>query len=253
MKTTEPTFFLPMNPKFFIPVILLFAAALNLGAQIPEGIIRYEVTIDMHRNIPPEREEMKAMIPQYRTETYELFFNVQESLYKAKEDADADLAINRGGMRMVMRMPRTETHIDKENREVTVLQDFMGTNYLITEPLDIAPWRIGNEQMEIAGFLCMMAWYNDTIQNQEITAWFTPQIQPFLGPDRYVTLPGTVLALDINNGERVWVAREVEARELRRNDLRKPSRGEKITREEFQKMVREQMERMGGTMRGMRF
>lgn len=242
-----------MHLKSCMAGFLLIAAGLPLSAQISEGVIRYEVTIDMHRNIPPEREEMKAMIPQYRTETYELFFTGQESLYKAKEDAEADLAINRGGMRMVMRMPRTETYIDKEKREVTVMQDFMGTNYLIAEPLDIVPWRIGNEHMEIAGFLCMMAWYNDTIQNQEITAWFTPQIQPFLGPDRYVTLPGTVLAVDINNGERVWVAREVEARELRRNDVRKPSRGEKITREDFQKMVRQQMERMGGTTRGIRF
>jgi GLPGLI family protein len=232
---------------------LLIAAGLPLSAQISEGVIRYEVTIDMHRNIPPEREEMKAMIPQYRKETYELFFTGQESLYKAKEDAEADLAINRGGMRMVMRMPRTETYIDKEKREVTVMQDFMGTNYLITEALDIAPWRIGNEQMEIAGYICMMAWYNDTIQNQEITAWFTPQIQPFLGPDRYVTLPGTVLAVDINNGERVWVAREVETRELRRNEVRKPSRGENITRKDFQEMVRQQMERTGGTTRGIRF
>jgi GLPGLI family protein len=232
---------------------LLIAAGLPLSAQISEGVIRYEVTIDMHRNIPQEREEMKAMIPQYRKETYELFFTGQESLYKAKEDAEADLAINRGGMRMVMRMPRTETYIDKEKREVTVMQDFMGTNYLITEALDIAPWRIGNEQMEIAGYICMMAWYNDTIQNQEITAWFTPQIQPFLGPDRYVTLPGTVLAVDINNGERVWVAREVEPRELRRNEVRKPSRGENITRKDFQEMVRQQMERTGGTTRGIRF
>lgn len=236
-----------------VVAILFFFPAASLLAQVAEGVIRYEITIDMHRSIPPEREEMKAMIPQFRTETYELFFNQQESLYKAKEDPEADLAVNRGGMRMVMRMPRTETYIDKEKREVTVLQDFMGTNYLITEPLDIAPWRIGHEQMEIAGYMCMMAWYNDTIQNQEITAWFTPQIQPFLGPDRYVTLPGTVLAVDINNGERVWVAREVVPREVRRNEVRRPTRGEKITREEFRKMVQEQMERMGGATRGMRF
>ncbi|MFO7998988.1 MAG: GLPGLI family protein [Bacteroidales bacterium] len=242
-----------MKLKHFFPVILIFLPGLSLTAQVGEGVIRYEVTIDMHRNIPPEREEMKAMIPQHRTETYELFFNGQESLYRAKENADADLSVNRGGMRMVMRIPRTETHIDKDKREVTTLQDFMGTNYLITEPLDIAPWRIGNEQMEIAGYLCMMAWYTDTVQNQEITAWFTPQIQPFLGPDRYVTLPGTVLAVDINNGERVWVAREVEPREIHRQEVRKPSRGEQITREGYQELVRQQMERMGGTTRGMRF
>ncbi len=228
----------------------------SLTAQISEGVIRYEVTIDVHRNIPPEREELKAMIPQYRTDHFELFFNESESLYRPEEDVEAESGARGGGggggMRMMMRTPRTETHIDKEERVVTVLQDFMGRNYLISEELDIMPWRIGSEQMEIAGYMCMMAWYNDTVQGQEITAWFTPHIQPFLGPDRFVTLPGTVLAVDINNGERVWVAREVEERPLRRGELRKPDRGERMSREEFREMVEEQRERMGGRG-GLRF
>ncbi len=223
--------------------VLIFSGA-SLSAQIRQGVIEYEYTMDVHRNIPPEREELKAMIPQFRTSNYQLFFNAEESLYKVKESPEADVSGSRGGGMRMMRMPRTETHIDRLDKEVTVLMDFMGKNYLITEPLDIAPWKISNQQMEIAGYVCMMAWYNDTIQKQEITAWFTPQIQPFLGPDRYVTLPGTVLALDINNGERVWVARTIEAKDIRSGDLRKPTRGEKITREDFQKMVEEQSQRM---------
>lgn len=243
------------NPWLLLAVIPLFFAT-PLSAQMAQGVIEYEFTIDIHRSIPPEREEMKAMIPQFRSERYQLFFNTAESLYKTKDNEEADLATGRGpggggGMRM-MRMPRTETYIHKEDREVTVLQDFMGKNYLITETLEIAPWKIGNEMMDIAGYRCMMAYYNDTIAKQEITAWFTPQIQPFLGPDRYVSLPGTVLALDINNGERVWVARTIEAREIS-NEIRKPSRGEVITRADFQKMVDEQMQRMNPGGRTIRF
>jgi GLPGLI family protein len=239
--------------RFTFAIFFLFAFSIwttTITAQIHQGVIEYEYTIDVHRNIPPEREELKAMIPQFRTNNFQLFFNDAESLYKMKENPEADIAGGQGrGMRM-MRMPRTETHIDRINKEVTVLQDFMGRNFLITEPLDIAPWKISHQQMEIAGYVCIMAWYNDTIQNQEITAWFTPQTQPFLGPDRYVTLPGTVLALDINNGERVWVARKIEDKEIRSSDLRKPNRGEQITRENFQKLVEEQSQRMnpGGTV-----
>lgn len=241
--------------KYFIilPLFLIIWHGSLLG-QISQGVIEYEVTMDVHRSIPPEREELKAMIPQFRTDNFQLFFNEQESLYKTKDDPEADLRQGgRGGGMRMMRAPRTETHIDKESREVTVLQDFMGTNYLITEPLDIAPWRIGDQMMDIAGYMCIMAWYTDTLQNQEITAWFTPHIQPFLGPDRYVTLPGTVLAVDINNGERVWVARKIDIRDVRAAELRKPNRGEKITREEFRKLVEEQMERMNMRGVGMRF
>ena len=228
----------------------------TLSGQITQGVIEYEVTIDVHRGIPPEREEMKAMIPQFRTNHFQLFFNEKESLYKPKDDPEADLRQSGrgsgGGMRM-MRTPRTETYIDKENREVTVMQDFMGTNYLIIEELDIKPWRIGDQVMEIAGYMCMMAYYTDTLQNQEITAWFTPQIQPFLGPHRFVTLPGTVLAVDINNGERVWVARSIVDREVRNAEIRKPNRGEKITRDEFMRLVDEQMEQMNMRGVGTRF
>lgn len=250
------------NKKMKLKQILLIAIAIlflatTLSAQIAQGIIEYEFTLDVHRSIPPEREEMKSMIPQFRSENYQLFFNTTESLYKNKENPEADMATGQrgpgSGMRMMMRMPKTETHIHKEKREVTVLQDFMGKNYLITEDLDIAPWKIGNEKMEILGYICMMAWYNDTVAKQEITAWFTPQIQPFLGPDRYVTLPGTVLALDINNGERVWVARSVEAKEVKNNELRKPNRGEVITRSDFQKLVDEQMQRINPGGRTVRF
>lgn len=242
--------------SIFLTAIFLFISYF-LSAQLSQGVIEYEFTLDVHRSIPPEREEMKAMIPQFRSERYQLFFNQAESLYKNKENPEADLATGQrgpgSGMRMMMRMPKTETHIHKEKREVTVMQDFMGKNYLITENLDIAPWKIGNERMEIAGYMCMMAWYNDTVAKHEITAWFTPQIQPFLGPDRYVTLPGTVLALDINNGERVWVARSVEIRDVKAAELKKPNRGEVITREDFQKLVDEQMQRMGAGGRTVRF
>lgn len=222
----------------------------GLGGPLGSGIITYEVTVDAHRQIPPEREELKRVIPRFQTQFFELYFNEAESLYRPQDDPEADL--QRGG-RMMWRTPRTETHIDKHSREVTMLQDFLGTAYLIQEPLDIAPWRIGHQQMEILGYMCMMAWYVDTVQGHDITAWFTPQIQPFLGPDRYVTLPGTVLAVDINNGERVWVAREVKEQPVTASQTRKPTRGERISREAYDQMVREQMERLNSQGRGFRF
>ncbi|HET9053942.1 MAG TPA: GLPGLI family protein, partial [Cyclobacteriaceae bacterium] len=78
----------------------------------------------------------------------------------------------------------------------------------------------------------------------EVTAWYTDQIRPSLGPERYNTLPGTVLALDVNNGERVIVARNIELRELKKGELKTPEAGTTVTQAEFQKIQEEQMERM---------
>lgn len=237
-----------------ILLIVLLGVAPGLFGQVSQGVINYEVRMDVHRSLPPDRQELKAMIPQFRTENFQLFFTPTESLYKAIEDqAQQPMGGGGGGgIRMMMRSPRTETHVNRESRERTVFQDVMGRNFLISDTLGIEPWKFGYEQMEIAGYMCMMAWYTDTVAKQEITVWFTPQLPPFMGPDKYVTLPGTVLAVDINNGERVWVARQIEAREVKPAEVRKPSRGEKMTREQFNKFVEEQMQRLnpgGGTIR----
>jgi GLPGLI family protein len=233
--------------KIFLLLACFCSGAAFVNAQNTQGVIEYEVRMDVHRRIPAEREEMKAIIPQFRTDKYQLFFNEGESLYKNLIDEAEEATATQGGMRMSFRMPKTETHLEKMSRVRTVQQDFMGKKYLIIDTLEIAPWKIGNEQMEIAGYLCQMAYYTDStnLENiQEITAWFALQLPPFNGPENYVTLPGTVLALDINNGERVFIARKIEFKELKNPDTKKPDKGEKISREKYNEQVREQMEKM---------
>lgn len=223
----------------------------ELHAQVAEGVIRYEYSLDMHRNIPPEREELKGMIPQFRKQDFVLAFNTQERLYKAVEEEEPVSMQGRGGGRMTMRWPTSETYVSLADQQRIVAMEMMGRNYLIVDTVSLAPWRLGNEFMDIVGYRCQMAWYTDTVTQQEITAWFTVGLQPFLGPDRYASLPGAILALDINNGEQVWVARSVQIRPLNRNEIRKPSRGEVISRQQFNKMMEEQRERMrqGGGFR----
>jgi GLPGLI family protein len=236
----------------FIFLVLLMGIVFSVSGQPSQGVITYEVRMDVHRSLPADRQELKAMIPQFRIENYQLFFTPAASLYKAKEEETPPTVGGGGGMRMMMRMPKSETFIDRESRERTVFQDMLGRNFLIVDTMGIEPWKFGNEQMEIAGYMCLMAWFTDTVAKQEVTAWFAPQLSPFMGPDKYVTLPGTVLAVDINNGERVWVARQIEAREVKPAEVRKPSRGDKMTREQFNKFVEEQMQRMnpgGGNSR----
>ena len=119
---------------------------------------------------------------------------------------------------------------------------------------------IWNGDQNDQGYECRQAYYTDEAklningelraEKREITAWYTDKIRPFLGPDRFNTLPGTILALDINNGERVLVATAIELRELKKNELKMPEKGERVTQEAYRKLVDEQMKRMnnGGGM-----
>jgi GLPGLI family protein len=217
---------------------LMLGIALVLPAQPASGRIEYEFTRDMHRELPPERADLRSLIPQHLSTYYELLFHGHTSLYTRRPEPDPS------PQRMGMRMPGAEVYIDREAGEMTSQLDFLNRQYLIHEAFALEPWRLGNERLEILGYTCSMAWMNDTLKGEEITAWFTTSLPPLLGPDRFATLPGAVLAVDINNGERVWVARSVQMQDVDPDGIRKPRRGEPVSRSQYEQMVLEQTERM---------
>jgi GLPGLI family protein len=234
-------------------ILASLAAGIDVMSQDTQGVITYEVKVDMHRRIPKEREGMKAMVPQFRTEKQQLFFNAEESLYKKmEEDSEEDMssaAPGGGGMRIVMNSPKVEIFLSNADQIRYSLQEFMGKEYLITDTLKVAPWKFGTETKVIQGYECKQAYYTDETrpdQKVEITAWYTDKIRPFLGPERFQSLPGTILAVDVNNGERLLVAQSIEFRTLKKNELKKPADGTRITQAEFRAMVDEQMKKMGG-------
>jgi len=162
------------------------------------------------------------------------------------------MKMNSGGMTMRFRQPNNEIYLNQSSGKMISKQEFMGKDYLIDDTVKVAPWKFGTETKTIQGYQCKQAYYTDESPNrmppgkQEITAWYTDQIRPFLGPERFNTLPGTVLAVDINNGERTVVATKIELRSLKKNELKIPSSGTKTTQAEFRKMMEEQMKQMGG-------
>ena len=229
-------------------VLVSLAAANVVLAQSSEGVITYEVKVNLHRRLPPEREAMKAMIPEFRTSREQLFFNGNQSLYKPLiEDEEEEMGASHGGVQMRFRQPNNELYLDQSTGRIISKQEFNGKNYLIDDSVKVAPWKFGSETKVIQGYTCRQAFYTDETQpdrKQEITAWYTDQIRPLLGPERFHTLPGAVLAVDINNGERVIVAKAVELRALKKNELKAPASGTKTTQAEFRKMVDEQMAQM---------
>jgi GLPGLI family protein len=234
-------------------ILTSLVAGIDVMSQDTQGVITYEVKIDMHRRIPKERESMKAMMPQFRTEKQQLFFNADESLYKKlEEDSEEDMSSGQhggGGMRIVMNSPKVEIFLSSADQVRLMLQEFMGKEYLVTDTLKVAPWKFGTETKIIQGYECKQAYYTDESrpeQKFEVTAWYTDKIRPFLGPERFQSLPGTILAVDVNNGERVILAQSIDFRSLKKNELRKPTTGTKVTQAEYRAMVDEQIKKMGG-------
>ena len=243
-----------------IGILISLVAVQTVFGQETTGSIVYETKVNTWRLIPKERlEAMKSMIPEFQTSKNQLIYNEGESLYKPIiEDSEEDMTVQQGGGRGGFRMnfnQNTEIYFNQPESQVLVSQEFFGKQYLITDSLKFQPWKLGEGTKQIAGYECKMAYYTDSSNPdrvQEITAWYTDKIRPFLGPDRFYTLPGAILAIDINNGERVTVAQKVDVRSLKKNELKAPSKGDPITQTEFRKMMEERMQQMrqqgGGRM-----
>lgn len=92
----------------------------------------------------------------------------------------------------------------------------------------------------------------------EVTAWYTPQIPVSNGPAEYWGLPG--LILEINAGRTTVLCTEIVMNPSEQIDIKKPTKGKEITREEYTKTITQKMEEMrqmwrsrGSRGRGRRF
>ncbi|SHH96473.1 GLPGLI family protein [Chryseolinea serpens] len=234
-------------------VLTMFAASSIVLEQVPEGIITYEVKTNMHRRLPPDRQEMKNMVPEYNISKDQLFFNPSESLYKPVEEEEEEFGDDNAPVRMRFARPNAEIYVHPASGRHLVSQEFMGKRYLIEDTLKVTPWKFGDETKTIQGYPCKQATFRNEERKQNVVAWYTDQLRPSMGPENFNSLPGTILQIDINEGERVITAIKIEGRPLKKNEMKIPSSGQRISQKAFSKMMDEQMERMranggGGVM-----
>jgi GLPGLI family protein len=230
-------------------IILLIGVLVSLtAAQIVfgqnEGRIVYEIKVNVHRTLPKEREAMKDMIPEFRTSQDQLAFNESASLYSPIIEDEEEETQAGGGRVMRFQRPQVEIYIDQANSKRVMLQEFMGKNYLIEDSIQVRPWKFGNETKTISGYECKQAIYYNEERKQNVVAWYTDKLRPFLGPENFNTLPGAVLMVDINDGERMITAKSIDLRSLKKSELKVPTGGTKTTEADFRKLMNEQMERM---------
>lgn len=230
--------------KFFSTFLFLLITMMSF-AQGNQGSIVYEQTVDLHRRLTGERERMKQFVPKTMSNKFQLQFTAKESMYEAYLDEEEDPGPGGGRRFRFMGMGSDgEMYRNFEEMRFVNSREFEGKKYLIKGEIAQTPWKVTGQTREIAGFPCMQAIYDDTLEQQELTAWFTPTIPVAAGPSIYGQLPGLIIALDINNGEIVYRPLEINFDAPEAKDLEEPTKGKDITREEFEEMLRQRMEEM---------
>ncbi|MBN8683296.1 MAG: GLPGLI family protein [Chitinophagales bacterium] len=234
-----------MKQLTFLTCMLLFPFL--AFAQIQAGEIEYTETIKLKIDIPDATEEMLKMIPSERKNPKILAFNANKSLFKNGEEKTEpeEMSHSEGDMQFNIKMvqPDNRLFLDIENGKITESTEFFGRFFLIEEALPERDWKFAKDKKMILGYECYKAYLVDTARTVEV--WYTPQIPVPVGPSEFNGLPGAILEVNIDNGERSYLAVAVKTGEPEAKKIEKPSKGKSVTREEFKKIRDEKMKEMG--------
>jgi GLPGLI family protein len=221
-----------------------------LNAQNTEGVVQYEETMNLHKMLPDSvLKQMRGMIPESRSTQMELYFKEDISLYKPAEEDEPQSG---GGGMSFSRMGETYKNLATE--QLVEQREMFGKKFLIEDTLKVQRWKLGTDQMKILGYNCTKATMTDSVRmrgdsttKRNITAWFTEDVPLSMGPGTYGSLPGLVLAVDVNNGQQTTVAKKVDFKKIKDDDIKMPSKGDKMTRKEFNDKMKEMMLKQRGT------
>ncbi len=233
-------------------IIFLLVSLMTVGfltAQKTEGIVIYEQKINLHKKV---QEEMRQYVPEFQTSQQELYFSATESLFqdvKGGETHGAGGANWTGddGENVEIRFekPENKTYVNFSEKKKVESKDFLGRRFLIEGDIETIPWKITGEMKIINGYQCNKAIFEDEENEQTIAAWFTPTIPSQAGPGTMGQLPGLIMSVNINDGDMVTTAINVELKDVEDGLIVAPTKGKKISPEEFRKVVDAKMKEMG--------
>ena len=171
-----------------------------------------------------------------------LNFNSKKALFT--EDDSEKEATPPGLQRAIMyesslKPPRPavqKVFFDFEKNQRLEQVEYLTRLFLVKSDIESLAWKLGTEKKKVLEYTCMRA--NVTLDDQEIVAWFSPELPVSLGPSVYGGLPGLILAVE-RNGETAYMATSVDLTPPAEGSLEKPDKGNKVSQEEFASIQKE--------------
>jgi len=229
--------------------------------------------------------------------TYTLRFNQAESMYKEEAKLEAPTVGGqgrRGFGGFANSFAPGDQYKNVKDAQVLQEQEFFGKQFLIKDELPKLEWKMENESRQIGQYVAFKATAvkkvddadfrnffrrgrnntnetatDSTITKEEdalvkskevtVTAWYTPQIPVNQGPGEYWGLPG--LILEVSEGDTTILCSKIVLNPGEKEDIKAPSKGKKVTKAEYTKIINTKMIEMrenfrargrGGRGRGFR-
>ncbi len=224
-------------------------------ASARQGTVRYDRAIRYEFTIPERMDErLKAQIATQSVTSMVLAFDEATWVIRPADGerrAPAVMTDRPEGLTLRLKMGSTsrsdqetllETHVDAGAGTVTETREFMGRTFLITGDQPSWAWKLTGEQSQYLGYTVQKA--TAMRDSLPVEAWFTAEIPVPAGPAEFGGLPGLILVVTVGDGRTTYSAKEVHPGPLETGALAAPREGEKVTREEYEKIVAEKMKEL---------
>jgi GLPGLI family protein len=226
--------------------VIMVKAQQQTNGFLLAGTVVYEQTTKLDIQLEGDAAQFAHALPKERKSEKVLHFTEEAARYENHKSEDhSETSEMHGGGTMMVKMvePDNILFTDLDNKIRVEQKEFMSRIFLIESDCEKPAWKITGGQKEILDYPCQEAVLEE--EGQVIKAWFTPKITVSSGPETYGSLPGLVLAVDINEGEQIIAAKSVDLKPIDKSLLVKPKKGKKVTHEEFEAIVEEKMKEMG--------
>ena len=190
--------------KTTIYTLCLLLLVIKFSAQITQGKIVYERKTNLYKKFKNNsdvkewlREEDKNKI-----DVFELYFNDTISVFKPQE---SDLV-----ERMSWSTTKNIVYQNYISGSRLTEKKIWGEKFIVSDTIRTFKWKITDSKRTICGYQCRKAiWQaNDSTR---IYAWYCNEINPSIGPESFVGLPGAILGLATEDGGVIYFAKSVEA------------------------------------------
>ncbi len=268
----------PMRQLFFLLMLFL---SMKSFAQNFTGLATYKTDTKIDVKIDSAKiniDQMNMLQQQLRLamqKEFQLSFNKFESNWEEQEKLDKKGISGKGVEIKIVGIGGGNDGLlykntkDKKKLETT---DVLGKLFLVSGELKPYKWEMTPETKQIGKYTCYkaiakrevterrMSEVNGKIEKKEekkirtTIAWYTPEIPVNHGPENYWGLPG--LILEVSSGKRIIICTQVILNPKgNKVVIEIPSKGKKVTDEEYEVIMKEQSEKMlkmygGGKKKG---
>ena len=262
--------------------ILIFTFTISVSSQDFQGQAFYKTQTSMDfgswgdRMSAEQKKAMKERMKPFLEPVYILTFDKTKSIYQQEETLDAPGSGGGRGWGKMWASAGGPVYKDIATQKSLQSTEFMGKKFLISNDQNKIKWVMEKEQKMIGNYLCFKAtaqvskpktmtsvWRkaekeNDSIKDSAnyevqdeysmVTAWYTPQIPVSHGPAEFGGLPG--LILELTTDRTVMLCTRVVMNPEKRIQISEPTKGEFVSRSEFENIVEVKTKEMRDMWRG---